>query len=387
MRKLTGLLLLCFAVLLGGCTSDSVNQGTFQHDDNPIIQATDNATAETTEPNDPNRIYKKVREDFLIDADIVDFPSNDGVKVFEAIPKHLSQEEINKFLTAKGDTATEWEMITCTGTTAHGGEFQLRHGVALTSSTLYYKNTMHRRWGDCSIYYGQRGDDDVPNHTYAYLFTEPKDFSFATAEEAEEEVRDILRTHMGLEDLLLNRTLYIDHKILANELTTILQDEEVQAMDKTGHIPVYYDWSEADDGYIFEFFPTVDGAPMFYPNMVTDTMAYLGSSVQVWYQESGIVYLSIDSSMWSIGNVVETASTPLSPQDAMSIAQVRLENTMAYSETEVYKVSGEYIHVQDRNRILLRPVWVVYAKSTSSYSGNIYTQYVVIDAITGDEIM
>ena len=75
MRKLTGLLLLCFAVLLGGCTSDSVNQGTFQHDENPIIQATDNATAETTEPNDPNRIYKKVREDFLIDADIVDFPS------------------------------------------------------------------------------------------------------------------------------------------------------------------------------------------------------------------------------------------------------------------------------------------------------------------------
>lgn len=373
MRKLLGLLVLSLAIMLCGCTSDI---------EEPTV-------------TDPTHIYEEVREDFLIDAEVSGFTGDGTVTIYEATPRLLTEDQINDFLAANSDSITEWtntynpERITgYTGITALDGKF--RHGVytvGLYPSSLSYYNARNERWGNCHIYGGQQHYDDNAHYVFAHLFVEPIDFDFATAQEAESEVRELLSI-LSLDDLILNRTLYIDHKILANEVTPILQTEEWQSEDKSGFIPTYDDWSEADDGYIFEFFVGVDGCPMLYQSILTDTLPYQGASVEVWYQASGIVALYVQGSPWIIGDSVDTMAHCIPATEALTTARVRLENTRSYTNTVVDKISGQYMYVIDGDRFLLRPVWVVYAKSASIfYPEKSFTKYVVIDAITGDELM
>ena len=86
---------------------------------------------------------------------------------------------------------------------------------------------------------------------------------------------------LGFANLMHCRTLFIDHEILANEVTPILQTNEWQALSIDG-IPTYDDWSKADDGYIFEFFTGVDGIPLVYQSFLNDTYAYNAGTVVVW---------------------------------------------------------------------------------------------------------
>ena len=373
MRKLLALLVLSLAIVLGGCTND------------------------TTEPTvtDPTHIYEEVREDFLIDAEVSSFTGDGTVTIYEATPRLLTENQISDFLAANGDSVSEWtntydpERITgYTGITALNGKFW--HGVytvGLYPSSLSYYNAQNERWGNCHIYGGQQHYDNNAHYVFAHLFTEPKDFDFATAQEAEAKIRNMLSI-LGLDDLILNRILYIDHEILANEVTPILQTEEWQSGDKSGFVPTYDDWSEADDGYIFEFFVGVDGCPLLYQSPMTDTLPYHGASVRVWYQASGIVDLVVDGSPWTVGNSVETMAHCIPATEALATARVRLENTRSYTNTIIDKISGQYMYVIAGDRFLLRPVWVIYAKSTSIfYTEKSFSQYVIIDAITGDELM
>ncbi len=71
-----------------------------------------------------------------------------------------------------------------------------------------------------------------PSNYIAELFTEPEDMSFATAEEAEAEVREALETlHLG--ELKLNRTWYVSHTRM-EQAGEVLQGEEWTRMGERG---------------------------------------------------------------------------------------------------------------------------------------------------------
>lgn len=370
MRKLFGLLILCLTVMLGGCGMDPID---------PVA-------------TDPTHIYEEVREDFLIDAEVISFPGNGSVTVYEATPRLLTRDQVIDFLAANGDCATEWlehdpeyaDGYICN--TALGGKFWGGTSpTGLFPGDLSYNTSQDDRWGNCSIYSSQAHYDDNAEYVFADLFMEPKDFAFASANEADAKVRDMLAI-LGLNDLILNRTLYIDHETLANEVTPVLRTEEWQSAQKTGYHPTYDDWSETDDGYIFEYYLCVDNVPLFSRYVDMSTLAYQGDTIRVWYQASGIVKLEALASLWNIGEQVTATAEHISAEEALSIARIRLENTKTYANTTVYKLSSEYFYIMDKDCFLMRPVWVVYAKATSTY-GFDSTEYIVIDAITGDEIV
>ena len=81
MRKMLGLMIVCLGVVLAGCASNSID---------PVT-------------TDPTHFYEEVREDFLIDAEVISFPGGGTVTVYEATPRTLTQEQINNFLAANGD--------------------------------------------------------------------------------------------------------------------------------------------------------------------------------------------------------------------------------------------------------------------------------------------
>ena len=66
----------------------------------------------------------------------------------------------------------------------------------------------NERFSSYPIYSTETMYEQGPSNYIAELFTEPEDMSFATAEEAEAEVREALETlHLG--ELKLNRTVKI----------------------------------------------------------------------------------------------------------------------------------------------------------------------------------
>lgn len=371
MRKMLGLMIVCLGVVLAGCASNSID---------PVT-------------TDPTHFYEEVREDFLIDAEVISFPGGGTVTVYEATPRTLTQEQINNFLAANGDAITEWTNLLdpnhyygYTANTSRNGFF--RHSVSnsiMQPGSMDYSNSAFNRWCNANIYFGQAHFDGNAQYAFAHLFMEPKDFIFATAQEALGEVQNQLAI-LGFDNLLYHRTLYIDHDILANKVTPALKTGEWQALTVDG-IPTYDDWSEADDGYIFEFLTGVDGIPLSYWTFINDTYNYNADTVQVWYQPSGIVYLSAAFSLWDLGDPVESISQLVSATEALSVARIKLENTKIYTNTVINKVSGEYIYVSNDDRFSLRPAWVIYASYQDISTGITTQKCVVIDAVTGDELM
>lgn len=335
---------------------------------------------------DPTHFYEQVREDFRIDAEVVPFPA--GVpKVYEGIRYDFPREDIDAFLTASGDSLTEWEFTTYamiqyfSGSTASGGGLLVALGNNLYPSSLSYNHPHADWWGNYHIYAGQNHYDTGAEFVFADRFMEPKDFAFATAREAEDAVRAALSS-FGFRDLILNRALYVDHAVMP-EITEELKKPEWSELKPQ---PVKEEWTAEEDGYIFEFFLPVDGAPLFYGSVSKDTYNYNGASIVVWYQEAGIVWLEVRHPFFP-GEVAEAPEKIISAAQALDIARTKLANILTYQDVVISKVSGEYIYVHNNGSFLLRPVWIVYA----DYSYTLHPEYrnrefVILDAVTGEEI-
>ena len=93
--------------------------------------------------------------------------------------------------------------------------------------------------------------------------------------------------------------------------------------------------------------------------------------------------LRVRKSVWKNFKITQL----ISASEALSVARIKLENTRVYTNTVIDKVSGEYIYVSNRDDFLLHPVWVIYASAESTLTGTATKQCVVIDAVTGDELM
>lgn len=366
-------LVLCLVINITGCAENTASSG---------------GIAST----DPTHFYEQVDEDFLIDAEVSAFPKGTIPKVYDGTMQSFTEEQINAFLAANHDAPVEWNSSEVVLTRYYGAS-TLKGGSASASeatdigklfpATFSYSLPQAYWWQQYHIYEGQQHYDTSSNYVFAHMFTEPRDFRFATAQEAEERVRAAV-SELGFENMVLNRTLYVDHEILS-EITPILQLPEMQPL-KGGSNITKDDWTEADDGYIFEFFPTIDGVPMVYATLFYDTYTYCGASIDVWYQNNGIVYLSILDSCPTPGAVVEEPERILSAAEALSTAKEKLENILTYKDIVITKVSAEYFYVHDGDRVLLRPVWVVYAEYADTLLPEYKSRsYIVIDAITGIE--
>ena len=276
-------------------------------------------------PEDSTHFYEEVQENLLIDAEVTGPPEGVVPKVYEGIMKSFTKEEIDAFLAWNGDAVAEitWDgeqdqsyvySGTCQSGSIFGMDIGLNNDFPLGFS--YVNWDKNERFSSYPIYSTETMYEQGPSNYIAELFTEPEDMSFATAEEAEAEVREALETlHLG--ELKLNRTLYVSHTRM-EQAGEVLQGEEWTRMGKGGSevtYPQWDDWDETDDCYLFEFFSSADGIPMTHREWDGTTVSYCPNSIVVWYTGDGIVELDV-LYPWIFGDVVEEPEEIVSAGDA-----------------------------------------------------------------------
>lgn len=359
------------AFLFGGCAQEEIEQ------------------TQTQMETDPSQFLETVNDRLSIDAPVYPF-ADSNPKVYRATSELFTKEQIEAFLAVCGDSLTGLEDINMDyyigydGTTEKGGEnaiYSYTTSDVLLPAHFFYTTT-YNWWSTYMVYGGQEYYDEQPAFSKADMFAEPREFAFSTVADAEKAVRDAL-AQLGLTDLYLNRTLYV-HKEGMEELTKSI--EEFNALDLLKPTPTKNDWTDEDEGYLFEFFQTLDGTPIVYLSKSTDALNYLGANIIVHYQKNGITYLAVEYYL-NADDCVETPSSIITASEALEYAKQKLGSVLTRQDASITKVSGEYMYVRENGEFLLRPVWVIYSKyADSGYADFVKWDYVFIDAITGEEI-
>lgn len=339
-------------------------------------------------------ILETTPEGISVDADILGMPEDGALKVYEGILKAFSQEEIDAFLTVVGDTLVETREqnvggdLYRYGTCASGSNLTVAINTdgSFPTSELFYYNKEESKWYDAyPIYISQDDYDQGADLRLAHLFTEPKDFRFGTAQEVEERIREALGA-LGLSDLILNRVLYLDHEAMAEAGRVVQEEKYAPIKENDPGFPVKEDWSQEDDGYMFEFFCGIHGAALCHKFFSFDTRNYLGNTITVWYQETGIVNMEIHYP-WVPGAVAEEPAETVTAREALELASKKLGAIQIYQDTVITKVSLEYMYESSGDGWLLKPVWIVCAEyGDDRLPGFTLYEYVLVDAVTGEEI-
>ena len=348
-----------------------------------------------TVPTDPNHVYEQVQENLLIDAEIIAPPEGSTPKVYVGEMKTFTKEEIDAFLAWNGDGIaevtrddTQDQSHVYAGNCQSGSMFTLEYSTnSLYPSILSYTNyNLYERYSLYPIY---SVPIDYEQNYFFYItdiFVEPVELSFATAEEAEAQVREGLAT-LNLGELKLNRTLYISHDRMAQAGEMLQGDEWAsEVKGNTVTYPQWDDWDEGDDCYMFEFFSAADGVPMTYRFWDSGTVSYCPNSIVVWYTGDGIIDLQV-TYPWRFDQVAEAPESIISAGEALAVAKAKYANIISSQNRIIESVNLAYVYRQDGDGWLLRPVWEVKIrlKATDTVPFDTF-QYVGVDAITGEEL-
>lgn len=388
--KTLGALALALLLALPGCQRTPADSTAPQQTTAPA-----SGLAETV-PTDPNHVYEQVQENLLIDAEIIAPPEGSTPKVYVGEMKTFTKEEIDAFLAWNGDGIaevtrddTQDQSHVYAGNCQSGSRFTLDYSTngLFPSSFSYINHSLYERYLAYPIYNVPYDYDQNESSRIAEMFFEPVELSFATAEEAEAQVREGLAT-LNLGELKLNRTLYISHDRMA-QAGEILQGDEWAVLAKggaTATFPQWDDWDEGDDCYMFEFFSAADGVPMTYRFWDSGTVSYSPNSIVVWYTKDGIIELNI-LHPWIFGQVAESPESIISAGEALAVAKAKYANIISSQNRIIESVNLAYVYRQDGDGWLLRPVWEVKIrlKATDTVPFDTF-QYVGVDAITGEEL-
>lgn len=399
--------LLLAAACLAGCTSKSATAPTVQPETQNLSDSTTEriptATATTSrEPAaiaEPTHVEKIIDENFSIDADIVGVPENGMAGVYTASPARLTKERIQEFVRACGNDVTsskesdDGSMAYYTGECTNGYTFTYMYGIEGVNNHPYaefqYSDTArYRTYYDYPIYVGEEDYVTNPDYSVGWMFTEPKEFAFFLEEKAEQVVRDALAV-LGLTDLMLLRTLYIDHNTLAEAGKLLATDERFTPMtgekENNGY-KLRDDWSEEEDAYMFSFAISVDGVPMSYLYDESGaTATYCGSEITVWYTKYGITSLHVNTP-WVIKEEKSAPEQLVSAQTALEVVKEKYIYDILRTDKKVEELRLVYRYAQDRSQWLLRPTWVARVSFSHAEPSVRYCEFMYIDALTGKEL-
>lgn len=389
--------------LMGCANSDSI----------PVIHTSENqSTIETTPQRglhadeiipqgpsssvEPTHIVETVNEDFHIDAMVKEYPPDGLAGVYVGDPRRITKEEIQRFMEACGTTITSSEessnsnMDYYNGVCENGAVFYSEQNVQghPYSQFLYRNDAKCQFYRAYPIYSGEESYLTNSKYTVGWMFTEPKELSFSTEAEAEQNVRRTLNV-LGLSDLKLIRTLYCDHKTLEAAMLRVATYEEygpLGAKEENNGYPIKETWLDEDDAYVFSFGFSIQDTPMCYRYFASGKTAwYTRSDVIVWYTKDGIVNLVVNTP-WQKGET-ETPPTPIiSAQSALDVAKKKLSYDFTKPDKRIEEIRLEYHYVQDRNRWLLKPVWAVACSYSSGPDTDRIYSFINVDALTGYEL-
>ncbi len=386
--------LLGIALLLAGCTKYSEVSTEYMHETAGIEMADAIVEANTSEA-ETLHIEETISDNLRIDADVTGYPADGQAAVYNGEEGLFSKEDIDAFIESFGISVTaskEWDdgsEAYYSGDCENGYSFSYMYGLNGMNncpySTLAFRSKeRYERYREYPIYSNEESYETNAMYTVGWMFAEPKELSFAAASEAEADIRDTLE-YLGLTQLVLLRTLYIDYETLEEAIQLLATDAAYAPIGdpvENNGFTLRENLSESDDAYVFSFAISINGTPMSYYDDTRDTAMYCGSYVVVWYTEDGIINLWVNSP-WIVG-AEETAAAPIiSVQDALDTAANKYQYVLGTNNYEIEKIRFEYQYVQDRSQWLLRPVWTMLISRTTGDGLGPYYEYLGIDALTG----
>lgn len=398
--------LLGILVCLTGCASTNPSLTTQALESIPTVEGVsrDEPQAEITSSQghlisaETAHILETVNDDFHIDADVVGYPADGMAEIYVGSPKVFTKEEINAFVEHCGDSISsvkEWDdgdMMYYNGTCASGCRFNYMRGLEGVNhhpyAEFHYSDPERAAiYGEYPIYYDENSFCTNQQYTIGWMFTNPKQFSFATASEAEAAVRDALKI-LGLSDLLLFRTLYIDHDIMAEAGELLATDENYAPLIGTKENNGYTlrdDWSEDDDAYIFSFGISVSNIPLSYHFQAGDTANYCGTNIVVLYTKYGISNLYVGTP-WNVEAEEKEPAPIVSAQAALDVSKEKYSYDLNMKDKRIEEIRLEYQYFQNRDKWLLKPVWSIIVSYTNEVPVERYYEFTNIDALTGKEL-
>lgn len=344
-------------------------------------------------------ITETVNDDFHVDADVMGYPIDGMAGVYTAEQKDFTKEEIEAFIAHCGESIVsvkEWDdgaMQYFNGECTNGYRFGYMWGLDGVNNHPYaefqfYDTERYRTYYDYPIYTGEESYITNPKYTVGWMFTEPKEFSFASEEDALTSVRNAL-TVLKLPNLRLLRTLYIDHNTLAEAGELLATDENyapiVGEAENNGYT-LRDDWSEEEDAYMFSFGISVAGTPLSYLfDDGEETATYCGSEVTAWYTKHGITFLRV-STPWTVGEEEGSSKQIVSAEAALEVAKEKYSYDLNMKDKKIEEIRLLYKYSQNRNQWILRPAWTVRISYTYEQSEERYYRFMYIDALTGKEL-
>lgn len=355
--------------------------------------------AEAATEKAPQRFEETIDKEFRVDAPVLQYPKDGMAGMYEGMPQRFSQEQIDAFLAALGTSCTNTTEKTDAsntriykGTCENGASFSVERPNSDHPhyAFLYGDRSKYRQYYDYPIYTREESFITNQKYTVGWMFTEPKDFAFATAAEAEQDIRNTLKK-LGITDLELLRTLYVDHETQEAAMKRVIGNPDYAPIgDFQPHngYPVRDDWSEDNDAYVFSFGFSVHGVPMSYRyGVMGDDEFYCGSEIVVWYNKDGIVFLHLEMP-WEVTEEVQPPVPVISAQKALDAAKKKFStSSFDYCRDKcIEEIRLEYQYTKEAGRWLLKPVWSVAMSYTDDAFYVRYYQFMNIDALTGKEL-
>ena len=346
--------------------------------------------------NNPGHYCEKINDQISIDAQVMG-PSEGVVpKVYVANLPELDIPVLQTLLQKFGDDVGEIRVDesdknshTVIMSTKSGGYADFMVGSVNSDFpgwNMTYNTSQNVWYSNVYIDYGPAARNEHPGVDNTDLYREPKEFSFGTPEEAEKEIREALKA-IGIENLQRTELFYLDHKIMAEaEKSEAVYDK----MTKGGSEEAEYKeaWTEADDAYAMRFTVLQDGITTLPYSFTRTVISNAETTIDVIWNKDGIVHLYI-MMPWLFEEEVETPTNLVTANEVLHIVQEKLGKSKPPYERVVDDISMRYYYVQDKDRWLLRPCWMVMILNKDKAYGGERPYFdhstILIDAITGKE--
>ena len=346
--------------------------------------------------NNPGHYYEKINDQISIDTNVMGPSEGVTPKVYVANLPELDIPVVETLLQKFGDDVGEIRVDesdrnshTVIMSTKSGGYADFMVGSVNSDFpgwNMTYNSSEYEWYSNVYIDYGPAMRNEHPGVDNTDLYREPKEFSFGTPEEAEKEIRQALKA-IGIENLQRTELFYLDHKIMAEAEKS---EQVYDKMTKGGSMEAVYKeaWTEADDAYSMRFVVLQDGITTLPYSFTRTVASNAQTTIDVIWNKDGIVHLYI-MMPWLFEEVVETPTNLVTANEVLHIVQEKLGKSKPPYERIVDDISMRYYYIQDKDRWLLRPCWMVMIlnKDQPTEGEMVISDHsvILIDAITGEE--
>ena len=208
--------------------------------------------------------------------------------------------------------------------------------------------------------------------------SEGTDLPFCTIEDAEKDIKETFR-QLGYEDVQVKRVHSIDHKIMQEKETYLLDNKQYLMEQEAGKRPPKKEtWTDEDDGYLFELRVVVNGLPILCgQRILADDTTIIGGEAFAGYGSEGIEYLQLNTKY----HVTAKETTSILPyEEILASLEKRYEDLITDPQTEISDVQLSYYPIIETDQRKLIPAW-----ASTEETGN-GTRYIYLNAVDGTEL-